>query len=96
MALQQRQPPTDADGIANSEGPDQTAPLGARSSLIWVCSVCPDMSVLFGTYNEWLPIPNTVKETLKHVHANLLEPHQDKTCFFRFFRPGTIQITEYG
>ena len=29
-----------ANGIANSEDPDQS-----RSSLIWVCSVCPDLSV---------------------------------------------------
>ena len=28
----------DADGMANSVDPDQTAP---RSSLIWVCTVCP-------------------------------------------------------
>ena len=34
----------DANVIANSEDPDQTAPLGA-SSLIWVCTVCPDISV---------------------------------------------------
>ena len=31
-----------ANGIANSEDPDKTAP---RSSLIWVCTVCPDLSV---------------------------------------------------
>ena len=31
--------PKDADGIANSVDPDQTAPL------IWVCTVCPDLSV---------------------------------------------------
>ena len=42
--------PNDADGMANSVDPDQTAPLGAadcssRSSLIWVCTVCPDLSV---------------------------------------------------
>ena len=30
--------PKDADGIANSVVPDQ-------SSLIWVCTVCPDLSV---------------------------------------------------
>ena len=35
-------PPKDADGIANSEDPDQTAPLGG---LIWVCTVCPDLFV---------------------------------------------------
>ena len=34
--------PKDAEGIANSVDPDQTAP---RSSLIWVCTVCPDLSV---------------------------------------------------
>ena len=33
----------DANEIANSEDPDQTAP--SRSSLIWVCTVCPDLSV---------------------------------------------------
>ena len=31
-----------AKGIANNEDPDQTAP---RNSLIWVCTVCPDLSV---------------------------------------------------
>ena len=33
--------PKDADGMANSVDPDQT-----RSSLIWVCTVCPGISVL--------------------------------------------------
>ena len=33
----------DANGIANSEDPDQTTPLGAV--LIWVCTVCQDLSV---------------------------------------------------
>ena len=32
--------PNDADGMANSVDPDQT-----RSSLIWVCTVCPGRSV---------------------------------------------------
>ena len=32
---------TDANGIANSEDPDQTASRGAVCSLIWVCTVCP-------------------------------------------------------
>ena len=37
--------PNDADGIANSvDPPNQTAPLGAGSSLIWVSIVCPDLS----------------------------------------------------
>ena len=31
--------PNDADGMANSVDPDQT------SSLIWVCTVCPGISV---------------------------------------------------
>ena len=31
--------PKDAEEIANSVDPDQTA------SLIWVCTVCPDLSV---------------------------------------------------
>ena len=31
--------PNDADGMANSVDPDQTAPL------IWVCIVCPGISV---------------------------------------------------
>ena len=30
--------PNDAEGMANSVDPDQTA-------LIWVCTVCPDLSV---------------------------------------------------
>ena len=33
----------DAEGIANSVDPDQTAPVGG--SLIWVCTVCPDLSI---------------------------------------------------
>ena len=33
--------PKDADGIANSVDYDQTAPL----SLIWIYTVCPDLSV---------------------------------------------------
>ena len=32
--------PNDAEGIANSVDPDQT-----RSSLIWVCTVCPSISI---------------------------------------------------
>ena len=36
--------PNDADGMANSADPDQTAP-DQRSSLIWVCTVCPGISV---------------------------------------------------
>ena len=35
--------PKDANEMANSVDPDQTAPLG--SSLIWVCTVCSDLSV---------------------------------------------------
>ena len=31
----------DADALANSVVPDQTAP---RSSLIWVCTVCSELS----------------------------------------------------
>ena len=34
--------PKGGDGIANSVDPDQTA---IRSSLIWVCTVCSDLSV---------------------------------------------------
>ena len=35
--------PKDVDGVANSVDPDQTAPF--RGSLIWVCTVCSDLSV---------------------------------------------------
>ena len=34
--------PKDAEGTANSVDPDQTVP---KSSLIWVCTVCPDLSL---------------------------------------------------
>ena len=38
--------PKDAEGIANSVDPDQTAP---RSSLIWVCTVVdPDQTAPLG------------------------------------------------
>ena len=37
--------PNNADGMANSVDPDQTAPLASRSSLIWICTVCPGISV---------------------------------------------------
>ena len=33
----------DADGMANSVDPDQTAP--TRSSLIWIYTICSDLSV---------------------------------------------------
>ena len=36
-------PQIDAVGIANSEDPDQNAPIW--SSLIWVCTVCPNLTV---------------------------------------------------
>ena len=36
--------PKDAEGIANSVDPDQTAP-DQTAPLIWVCTVCPDLSV---------------------------------------------------
>ena len=45
----------EANGIANSEDPDQTG-----SSLIWACTVCPDLSVLklrfitVGPDNAWV------------------------------------------
>ena len=35
--------PKKADGLANSVDPDQTVPF--RSSLIWVCTFCSDLSV---------------------------------------------------
>ena len=35
--------PKDADGMADSVDPDQTAPL--RSNPIWVCTVCSDLYV---------------------------------------------------
>ena len=35
--------PKDAEGMANSADPDQTAPF--RGSLIWVCTVCSDLPV---------------------------------------------------
>ena len=40
-------PDQTAPRVANSEDPDQTAPLGAvwRSSLVWVCTVCPDLFI---------------------------------------------------
>ena len=36
--------PKDVEGMANSVDPDQTA-LFSRSSLIWIHTVCPDLSV---------------------------------------------------
>ena len=39
--------PKDAEGIANSVDPDQTAPVGARRSLIWVCTVVRIITVPF-------------------------------------------------
>ena len=43
--------PNDADGMANSADPDQTAPMvnsvdpDQTAPLIWVCTVCSDLSV---------------------------------------------------
>ena len=44
-------PPKDADGMVNSADPDQVAEL-LRSSLIWVNTVCANLSEIFPTINE--------------------------------------------
>ena len=54
--------PIDAERIANSVDPDQ------RSSLIWVCTVCPDLSVRKRTKitevleNAWKGMINRIHE----------------------------------
>ena len=47
--------PKDLAGMANSVDPDQTAP---RSSLIWVCTVCSDVSVLILRTVTVVHVPN--------------------------------------
>ena len=42
--------PKDAEEITNSEDPEQTATLGAV--LIWVCTVCPDLTLQY-FYSVW-------------------------------------------
>ena len=58
--------PNNADGMANSVDPDQTAPLG---SLIWVCTVCPGLSVwklriITVTHEEIIRVPWKFKYNL--------------------------------
>ena len=49
--------PKDADGMADSVGPDQ------RSSLIWVCTVCPGISVRKLRIIMVAPILTTLHQT---------------------------------
>ena len=49
--------PNDADGMANSVDPDQTAPL------IWVCTVCPGLSVRKLRIITAVDIPATQRQT---------------------------------
>ena len=67
--------PNDADRMANSVDPDQTAP---RSSLIWVCTVCPGISIrklriitvtLFCLDSRIVFLPDSVPYTLWTSHG---------------------------
>ena len=57
--------PNDADGMATSADPDQTAP-SFRSSLIWVCIVCPGISV----------------RKLRIITVDKIAVHKSKTLIF--------------
>ena len=74
--------PKDADGIANSVDPDQTA----RSSLIWVCTVCPGLSV------RKLRNITVVSFRMSEWSRKKTEPRHKKTCL-RGFRPGKTQTS---
>ena len=69
--------PNDADGMANSVDPDQIAP---RSSLIWVCTVCPGLSV------RKLRIIKCLKLNKQTTNKQFLYPKplksSNKNCFF--------------
>ena len=73
--------PKDAEGIANSVDPDQTAP---RSSLIRVCTVCPAVSVrklrIITVFCVLLMfIDFTLTNELPHDKTNNLALHPVKT-----------------
>ena len=53
-----------ANGIANSEDPDQTAP-------IWVCTVCPDPSVRKLRVNTVLYEQQCGKNPIEHLDVNV-------------------------
>ena len=67
-----------ANGIANSENPEQTDP---RSSLIWVCIVCPDLLDNYSNCSETL-FANKRKNTLNlNFHTS-----KAKGRFFHWLR----------
>ena len=68
--------PKDAEGIANSVDPDQTAP---RSRLIWVCTVCPDMSI----------------RKLRKITVKLSDTMINKELCSIWLRVSTCQFTAY-
>ena len=82
--------PNDAGRIANTVDPDQTAPF--RSSLIWVCTVCSDLSVakfriLWFMIFQWkwnkksLQVIDVVVDPYLSYH---LRPHQREGVTFLY------------
>ena len=66
--------PNDADGMANSVDPDQTAPLG---SLIWVCTVCPGISGrklrIITVVSQATRVTSVSKTLIDHIYSNCPE-----------------------
>ena len=84
--------PTDAAGIANSVDPD-------HSSLIWVCTVCPDLSVRkhriirvvvkkeghFNMNRALLRVRSNTEATFVTVMANFCTKNYTDACFTLLF-----------
>ena len=101
--------PKDAEGIANSVDPDQTAPLGAvwsgsgsdcssRSSLIWVCTVCRDLSVR--KLRKITVDPDTLPEYLGSIFYKSqarTQTFEKRGCKFKgfFFTKGVQILWKY-
>ena len=86
--------PKDAEGIANSVDPDQTAP---RSSLILVCTVCPDLSVrklrnitVLQVQYQMQRFIVALAQITFHFVSN--QPHQRKRKFFHDDPPGVLSF----
>ena len=78
--------PKDADGIAKSVDPDQIS----RSSLIWVCIVCPDLSarkLFYGTLVGSIYGKTTLCK-LKENYSNCFE------CLIKYLQYALMKFTD--
>ena len=63
--------PDGENGKANNEDPVQTAP--PEGSLIWVCTICPDLSENLGSLQYEFRISFLLNTGFSH-HSSILQP----------------------